>query len=39
MSFPAPISPLRERLTTGVVLAAFVFIGLLTAGILPGSLR
>lgn len=39
MSFPAPISPLRARLTTGAVLAAFIFIGLLTVGILPGGLR
>jgi hypothetical protein len=36
---PAPLSPLRARLITGAVLAAFAFIGLLTAGVLPGSLR
>jgi hypothetical protein len=32
-------SPAFTRLTTGAVLAAFIFIGLITAGIVPGGLR
>lgn len=32
-------SPAFTRLATGAVLAAFVFIGLITAGVLPGGLR
>ena len=38
---PSPFSgsPTFTRLTTGAVLAAFIFIGLITAGIVPGGLR
>ncbi len=39
MSPQFPDSPVFNRLATGAVVAAFVFIGLLTVGIVPGGLR
>ena len=39
MSPQFPDSPVFNRLATGAGVAAFVFIGLLTAGIVPGGLR
>jgi len=39
MSLFPPASPLQARLLTGAVLAAFLFIGLITAGVVPGGLR
>ena len=34
-----PDSPVFNRIATGAVVAAFFFIGLLTAGVVPGGLR
>jgi hypothetical protein len=34
-----PASPLQARLITGAALAAFLFIGLITAGVVPGGLH
>ena len=39
MSSQVPDSPVFNRLATGAVVAAFIFIGLLTAGVVPGGLR
>ena len=41
MTMPSPFSgsPAFTRLATGAVVAAFIFIGLITAGIVPGGLR
>jgi len=39
MSSPLSGSPTFTRLITGAALAAFIFIGLITAGIVPGGLH
>jgi hypothetical protein len=35
----SPASPLQARFITGAALAAFLFIGLITAGLVPGGLN